>query len=108
MITFWAGYSGVKNFNKSAEGSEALTVFTLTSNEERDDGRLTKQFLRCISDISAVVAWLPRLLVSGAISRLLQLRQSCLILTREQCSDFAKHWRPWGHVRSSASGASVK
>jgi hypothetical protein len=46
------------------------TVFTLTSSEQREDGRLTKQFLRLWTrDISAGVAWLLRLLESGAIVR---------------------------------------
>lgn len=43
-------------------------MFTLTSSEQREDGRLTKQFLRlCTIDISAGVAWLLRLLESGAM-----------------------------------------
>jgi hypothetical protein len=43
-------------------------VFTLTSSKQREDGRLTKQFLRLWTrDISAGVAWLLRLLESGAM-----------------------------------------
>jgi hypothetical protein len=30
-------------------------VLTFTSSETRDDGRFTRQFLRCTSDISATV-----------------------------------------------------
>ena len=41
-----------------------------TSNEDRDDGRLTKQFFRCTRDISADVAWLLRLLESGAMMKI--------------------------------------
>lgn len=33
-----------------------LTVFTVTRRETKDAGRLTKQFLRWTSDISAAVA----------------------------------------------------
>lgn len=33
-----------------------LTVFTVTSRETKEAGRLTKQFLRCTNEISAAVA----------------------------------------------------
>jgi hypothetical protein len=44
-----------------------LTVLIFASKEDSDDGRFTKQFLRCTRDISAEVAWLFRRLDSGAI-----------------------------------------
>jgi hypothetical protein len=42
-------------------------VFILANNEDKEDGRLAKQFFRCTIEISADIAWLLRLLGSGAM-----------------------------------------
>jgi hypothetical protein len=80
-------------------------VFTLTSSEQRDEGRLTKQFLRLwTTAISADVAWLLRLLDSGAMANLLVDKKdegaSASVKLSQFLSDFSI-----SHVRSKAASA---
>jgi hypothetical protein len=73
MTIFCASYREVSKARWQRERER--TVFTLTRSEHREDGRLTKQFFRLWTrDTSAGVAWLLRLLESGAMVRVWQER----------------------------------